>query len=199
MAQRSERTQGDVEDDETSSSGTSSFSDDDIEEEQVSQRAQENNEEGLERPAAEGLLPKPTQKFSTKPTAEQASDLRSRLEAFLPRLEKANAELDDTDDISERRIDHVTEDDEHYIEMNLELGVLSERKDNSNDGQVKFRGASSEDEDEEEDVYVSTGTRSAEAESEQGVISLLKGGRAQQKQKRMVEELGTDARTTNSD
>lgn len=187
IMERSERVHGDVEDDETSSSGSSSFSDDDIEEEQTSQQGEGNHDEGLGSRDAEGLLPRPTPKFSTKPTAEQASNLRSRLEAFLPKLEKANAELDDAGDIRERRIDNVPEDEEHYIEMNLELGVLSERKDDGKDGPLKFRESSSEDED--EDMDISTEKESAKAESEQGVISQLKGEKARHRQKQKIEEL----------
>jgi hypothetical protein len=197
LMERAEKAQGDVEDDETSSSGSSSFSDDDIEEKETSQQADENDEERLETRDAEGLSLRPTQKFSTRPTAEQASNLRSRLEAFLPKLEKANAELDDADDISERRIDHVPDDDEHYIEMNLELGVLSERKDHGKEGQLKFRESSSEDDD--EDIDVSTDNGAAEEDSEQGVISQLKGEKSQHRQKRRIEVLGTDAGTANGD
>lgn len=51
------------------------------------------------------------------------SDLGSRLSALLPELKQANAELHSSLD---KQLDHVPDDEEHYIEMDLGLGVLKE-------------------------------------------------------------------------
>ncbi|EXJ78650.1 hypothetical protein A1O1_09051 [Capronia coronata CBS 617.96] len=61
------------------------------------------------------------------------SDLKSRLQNFLPQLQKANKDLEtssasDMTVLMERRIDYVPDDAEQYIEMNLGLGVLTEQK-----------------------------------------------------------------------
>lgn len=51
------------------------------------------------------------------------SDLRSKISTFLPQLRAANANLGDDD-----RIDAVGDDEDHYIEMDLGLGVLKEKR-----------------------------------------------------------------------
>jgi hypothetical protein len=55
-----------------------------------------------------------------------SSDLRSRVASFLPQLRKANEELVAAGD--DQRIDAVAEDQDQYIEMDLGLGVLKEKK-----------------------------------------------------------------------
>lgn len=168
-----------VDDDETSSSGSSSDSDDDIEETSpTGDRA--------ERSSSARQIPE----FSTRPTTGQTSDLKSRLQAFLPQLEKANSELAKADDMKERRLDDVADDEEHYIEMNLELGVLSERKSGGEDGKLKFHESDSEDEGEDEDDGAPTVQPLPENEA---VISRLKGEKVQQKQRRKIEEIGPSA------
>lgn len=57
-----------------------------------------------------------------------AFDLRTRLSAFLPQLQKANADLENSTEAGLRHLDDVADDEEHYIEMNLGLGVLKERR-----------------------------------------------------------------------
>ena len=57
-----------------------------------------------------------------------ASDLRTRLSSFLPELQKANADLHDSSGPQARRLDEVADDEEHYIEMDLGLGVLKEKR-----------------------------------------------------------------------
>ena len=64
------------------------------------------------------------------------SDLRSRLQEFLPQLQQANSELERTGDVLHQQLDEVPDDAEHYIEMNLGLGVLTEEGDEA--GQVKL-------------------------------------------------------------
>lgn len=67
---------------------------------------------------------KPSMPSST--TVMGSSDLRSRIASFLPQLRKANEELVTAGD--DQRIDAVAEDQDQYIEMDLGLGVLKEKK-----------------------------------------------------------------------
>jgi Domain of unknown function (DUF4598) len=101
----------------------------------------EEDEEGLDQPLA-GLssaghrsmlvvgeieiIPLPQK--PTIATINDPSDLRSRLSMLLPQLQKANAELQSSDEALNRRLDDVDDDEEHYIEMNLGLGVLKEKR-----------------------------------------------------------------------
>ncbi|EXJ55945.1 hypothetical protein A1O7_08876 [Cladophialophora yegresii CBS 114405] len=55
-------------------------------------------------------------------------DLKSRLQAFLPQLQQANAELERSGASHDRRIDQISDDAEQYIEMDLGLGVLAEQE-----------------------------------------------------------------------
>jgi hypothetical protein len=64
--------------------------------------------------------------ISSSTTVTGLSDLRSRIASFLPQLRKANEELVAAGD--DRRIDAVAEDQDQYIEMDLGLGVLKEKK-----------------------------------------------------------------------
>ena len=59
-------------------------------------------------------------------TVSGASDLRSRIASFLPQLRKANEALAPTSD--EQRLDAVGDNEDHYIEMDLGLGVLKQRR-----------------------------------------------------------------------
>lgn len=59
---------------------------------------------------------------------DPASDLSTRLSSFLSALQKANADLQDPSDILAKRVDEVADDEEHYIEMDLGLGVLKEKR-----------------------------------------------------------------------
>jgi hypothetical protein len=65
------------------------------------------------------------------PDLVQASDLRSRLASFLPELQKANTMLQKPGAGLDSRIDDVKDSEEHYIEMELGLGVLREKKSSS--------------------------------------------------------------------
>ncbi|KAF8539281.1 hypothetical protein BDD12DRAFT_805509 [Trichophaea hybrida] len=59
-----------------------------------------------------------------------SSDLLSRLNSFLPQLSTANASLEAeiaaAGNADTKNIEHVSDDEEQYIEMNLGLGVLEE-------------------------------------------------------------------------
>ncbi|KAF7594674.1 hypothetical protein BBP40_008567 [Aspergillus hancockii] len=63
---------------------------------------------------------------------EQSSDILSRLSAFLPQMKNANDELQreiEAGRAKELRLDEVDDqDDGQYIEMNLGLGVLEEKR-----------------------------------------------------------------------
>lgn len=64
--------------------------------------------------------------ISPSSTISASSDLPSRIAAFLPQLRKANEDLVGAE--ADLRIDAVADDQDHYIEMDLGLGVLKERR-----------------------------------------------------------------------
>lgn len=70
----------------------------------------------------------PLQKKPSISAPNPTSDLRSRLSSFLPEMQKANTDLQNSAEAMARRVDEVADDEEHYIEMNLGLGVLKEKK-----------------------------------------------------------------------
>lgn len=72
-------------------------------------------------------LPLPKKPRISIPTPP-SSDLRSRLSTLIPALQKANTELQDPAAALRRRLDQVADDEEHYIEMELGLGVLKGRR-----------------------------------------------------------------------
>jgi len=74
------------------------------------------------------------------------SDISSRLSTFLPQLKEANAALS-PNQIS--KLDEVSDDEEHYIEMNLGLGVLKEVKGQSEGIKTMTDDSSSSDESSE--------------------------------------------------
>lgn len=69
-------------------------------------------------------------------------DLRARLATFLPQISKANETLSDA-----QRIDDVGDDEQRYIEMNLGLGVLSERKQSQDEVQTRLADSGTESDD----------------------------------------------------
>jgi Domain of unknown function (DUF4598) len=77
---------------------------------------------------AEHIQTVPLAKKPPITAAGQSSDLRSKLSSFLPKLQKANADLLKSGEVMMKRLDEVEDDEEHYIEMNLGLGVLKEKK-----------------------------------------------------------------------
>lgn len=70
----------------------------------------------------------PPQKKPQISAVDPASDLRSKLSSFLPKLQKANVDLQNPVEALSKRLDEVPDDEEHYIEMNLGLGVLKEKR-----------------------------------------------------------------------
>ena len=95
-----------------------------------------------------------------------ASDLRSRLSTFIPELQKANADLQNSEAALSRRLDEVDDDEEHYIEMSLGLGVLKEKS-----GRAKADGVRLTEDDDthsDEDCY-SESTKAAEQSDERQI------------------------------
>jgi len=91
-----------------------------------------------------------------------ASDLCSRLSTFLPTLAAANDELElerAAGTLRDRDIEDI--DDEGYIEMNLGLGVLEERKSDSTDSGCSSDSESSEEEEADDGRGHDVGRRSA--------------------------------------
>ena len=111
------------EEEETSSSGS-----EDTDGESPSEGESNEENEQDEAPSEDPIL----STFVT--AASPTTNIRSRLQEFLPRLEQANTELDHGEDVQDRRVDEVSGDAEHYIEMDLSLGVLTENADE--EGQV---------------------------------------------------------------
>ncbi|PYH63666.1 NOPCHAP1/New4 family protein [Aspergillus vadensis CBS 113365] len=139
-------------DDYTSSSGSSdsdSDSDDDEDEEQVNQKATTTTSDDMPRIPA---IPKPRiGRINKNP------DLLSRLSAFLPQMKTANEKLEQ--EIAAGRakdvrleIDGDEDDDEdedmegkRYIEMNLGLGVLEEKRPGDDDEEDNLQSQGGQD------------------------------------------------------
>ncbi|KAL2438430.1 hypothetical protein ABEF95_010428 [Exophiala dermatitidis] len=170
----------------TSSSGSDSDqSDEDEHSESEDKDSDEGNSSGddLDDPFFSQGQQRPT---ALPPIGERAG-LRSRLQEFLPQLQKANAELESSNDILDKRIDHVDDGAEQYIEMNLGLGVLSEQRPGEDD-EVKLEPTTdtSSDQGTDEDDEAEQRMES----SAEDVLARLRGEKAQKASKRKVEELG---------
>jgi hypothetical protein len=84
--------------------------------------------------------PRPALSHST--TVSDLSDLHSRIATFLPQLRKANEDLVNAEE--DHRLDAVADDEDHYIEMDLGLGVLKEKaRPRPLDGEIWTRESSS--------------------------------------------------------
>jgi hypothetical protein len=100
---------------------------------------------------------KPSMFSST--TVTVSSDLRLRVASFLPQLQKANEEVVTAGD--DQRIDAIAEDQDQYIEMDLGLGVLKEKRPRSLNGEIQTHeissssssSSSNSDDDESETGY----------------------------------------------
>lgn len=121
----------------------------------------------------------------------QASDLRTRLSTFLPELRKANADLQNSPDGRVNRLDEVPEDEEHYIEMNLGLGVLKEKMaDNTQADGVKLKydhSASSSEESDRDSVDSKTEPDGCKAK--RTALDAIMQGRRPMKKKPNIQEL----------
>lgn len=176
----------DTAEEETTSSSGSEESESESEE-SSEQEDTENDEE--ESPTEELTISGPPQ-TTTRTTAIRSrpqSDLRSRLQNFLPQLQRANAELGDPDFILSNRIDDVSNEAEHYIEMDLGLGILSERE--SPTEELKIPKPRAEEESDHMSIAEEEITGENEA-LEEDVLARLKGQQVKRGAKRKVEELG---------
>lgn len=125
----------DSESESESESGTSSLSSD-VEEsaeadssgdtDEISSSSSDSEDPSEEDEPMQDVPPRKKPPIHTVPS-DQSSDLRNRLSSFIPQLHKANTDLQDPAQVLFRRLDDVTDDEEHYIEMNLGLGVLKEK------------------------------------------------------------------------
>lgn len=163
---------------------------DEDEEEQSSTETDDSDEEtseedGTDEGGGSALNPTLPDRQPSALLAAGSTDLRSRLQTFLPLLQRANAELGDSDNLVDKRVDHVSEDEEHYIEMNLGLGVLSERKRRAED-EVRLEDSDTVDDedDEHDDNDVNAGAM------QEDVLARLKGERTSRVKKRKIEDLG---------
>jgi hypothetical protein len=140
--------------------------------------------------------PAPSQSSSTIPTSiptlrpkkqkpafalPATSDLSSRLQAFLPQMAAANAELEKLAQgggLEGKRLEDVGEGDE-YVEMELGLGVMEEKRegeDSSDDSSDESSSDSSEDsEDDDEDDKEQKQKQKEKEQKEKDILGRLMG------------------------
>jgi len=163
----------------------SDLEDSDLEEDSVfedSDPEEPSEERGGEAGSSSNLDSEDRDSSSPRPrAAESPTDLKLRLSAFLPQIRKANAELEDGGVALAKQIDHVADDEERYIEMNLGLGVLSQRKKSEDVKLASSSSSSSGEESESEDHG---------APREEDVMASLKGDVLAKGTKRRIEEVG---------
>lgn len=124
--------------------------------------------------------------------ADGPEDLRSRLAALLPQLEEANSLL--ASEGGQYSMEDVEEGGQ-YIEMNLGLGVLEEKGDESDSSSESEIDSVDEDDrqpDEELDLPVSSGAlKRSPKDAETRRVEKLTGGKRDGKQTRTgIEEIG---------
>ncbi|GAB7357192.1 hypothetical protein MBLNU459_g8178t1 [Dothideomycetes sp. NU459] len=114
----------------------------------------------------------PTKPAIRKPKAD-AFDLKAQLAAFLPQLAAANLELEKlraAGELEGARIDNVDENAEGgYIEMNLGLGVLEQKKDGEDEEEDEA------EEDQDGTAEISTGLDSSVGKKEKDVLGRMMG------------------------
>ncbi|KAJ5291379.1 hypothetical protein N7478_000630 [Penicillium angulare] len=162
----------DEDSDPTSSSGSSS---DSSSEDDSSDDEQENIHHENQATSSSNTSSIPNLSGRPKPRIrkmEGNSELLSRLSAFLPKMKSANEDLEK--EIAAGRgkdvvLDEV-EDNKDYIEMNLGLGVLEEKRDNED---------SSEDQDNKDKTT-----------DDSDILEKLMGGKDLDADKPSIEELG---------
>lgn len=179
-----------LEEDETSSSGSSSSDSDDGLEEESLEEAAVRLDPGEDSDVLSSTNASETDPGEDLQPAYASSrmghgDLKSQLETFLPQLRQANQELQDSDGVQDRRVDHVSEDEEHYIEMNLNLGVLEEKSSGDDD---EIRLLPPKTGSDEGDFSDNGSTNSASIED--NVLSRLRGKQPSGQKKRTIEEVG---------
>jgi Domain of unknown function (DUF4598) len=133
----------------------------------------------------------PPQKKPPISMIRPASDLRTRLSSFLPELQKANADLHDSSEVSARRLDEVADDEEHYIEMNLGLGVLKERKSGAMEAHdVRLEQDDSTSSSDDSDTYsTEAGGVADERKTDGDHLTNLLGGKETSTRKAVIQEV----------
>lgn len=124
----------------SNSSASESESSDSLSSEEDSSEEDSDEEEATAVPTA----------AHTKPNMRAnvgKGDLKSRLAAFLPQLAESNLQLENLKAKGELKSFEDVEEGEQYIEMDLGLGVLEEKK----PGQPESEDEEEEEEEEEED------------------------------------------------
>lgn len=119
-------------------------------------------------------------------TSDGQQDLKARIAALLPQLEKANSLL--TSEGEKHSMEDV-EDGEQHIEMNLGLGVLEERDEEGSDSSDESEASSDDDDDDASALPISSGVVKSSQRSEAGVMDALTGRRSR-KEKAGIEEVG---------
>ncbi|KAJ5658412.1 uncharacterized protein N7484_002061 [Penicillium longicatenatum] len=165
--------------DPTSSSGSSEESD--------SEDSEDENESIHHEPKATSANKSSIPNVSGRPKPQihkmqGNSELLARLSAFLPQMKSANEELEK--DIAAGKDVVMDDEDENkdYIEMNLGLGVLEEKRDNGGD-------ASGDEADDEAMSGMESGKK-AKAGFDDDILEQLMGGKDLDADKPSIEELG---------
>ena len=109
--------------------------------------------------------------MSSLPPSAAASDLQRRLSTFIPDLAAANDELEverAAGTLGDRNIEDV--DEQSYIEMNLGLGVLEEKRHSESGSETSDDNRSLEGENEGDEAAMASregeGLRNGEAETD---------------------------------
>ena len=117
----------------SSDSGISSSEpEDEDDEEETSDHESTMDETTFDRHSLSDEIDSISYTVRTKPATSglaspsRSTDLRSKIANFLPQLRKANEDLANAED--DKRIDAVADGQDHYIEMDLGLGVLKEMR-----------------------------------------------------------------------
>ncbi|KAL4888732.1 hypothetical protein BDV59DRAFT_205851 [Aspergillus ambiguus] len=174
----------DDDDDFTSSSGSDSSDADSDNDDEEDERAADDEHEQVE--SHDGLdHPLPHLPARQKPRihhVERDADLLSRISAFLPKMRSANDELQreiDAGRAKDVRLDEVDDQDEgQYIEMNLGLGVLEEKR----QGEKGSDHASNED-------LASSAAPKSEVQADSNVLGTLMGQEDTSSKKPTIEEM----------
>ncbi|KAJ5917605.1 hypothetical protein N7466_011159 [Penicillium verhagenii] len=108
------------------------------------------------------------------------SELLARLSAFLPKMKSANEDLEKEIAAGKDVVMDEVDENKDYIEMNLGLGVLEEKRE----------GDSSGDEADDEDMSGMGSDKKAKAGLNDDILEKLMGGKDLDADKPSIEELG---------
>jgi hypothetical protein len=159
------------EDNETSSSGSST-----------------DEEVSAEEDTIENVPPIANVSSHTLTSAALSTDLKTRLASFIPQLQQANATLETDPEAATKQVDHVDDEEEQYIEMDLGLGVLTAKPSSGKRGLKTTVSEDSKSSDESSDNDASATEDQVGAGTTQvGIVDKLKGVK---RAKRNIEEVG---------